>query len=190
MDPHTTEYYGRWNFVSQNIKACIQKSDIHVANNGMYGNSNYHELYGQIIKYISLIQHPGLITPSLDEKMMQVAHTAKLNSACLSRQVGASITNKFGSLKSIGWNSTADKQTPCLLRNRDELLGNSNSKSYSVFEKSNIFKKSRALSSALFSSLQYFGSLKVAVTTEYFRLLSRASLTLSRTERFLNNLIF
>lgn len=127
------------NFVSQNIKACIQKSDIHIANNGMYGNSNYHELYGQIIKYISLIQHPGLITPSLDEKMMQVAHTAKLNSACLSRQVGASITNQYGSLKAIGWNSVADGQTPCLLRSKDELLKGTISNSFSLYEKGQKF---------------------------------------------------
>lgn len=129
------------NFVSQNIKACIQKSDIHIANNGMYGNSYYHELYGQIIKYISLIQHPGLITPSLDEKMMQVAHTAKLNSACLSRQVGASITNEYGSLKAIGWNSVADGQTPCLLRSKDELIKGTVSNSFSLYEKSEKFKK-------------------------------------------------
>ncbi len=128
-------------FISQNIYGCIEKADIFIANNGTNNKKDLKELYGMLIKYICLIQHPGLITPSIDEKMMQVAYTAKLNSGCLSRQVGASITNKFGSLKSIGWNSTADKQTPCLLRNRDELLGNSNSKSYSVFEKSNIFKK-------------------------------------------------
>lgn len=127
------------NFVSQNIKACIQKSDVHIANNGMYGNSNYHELYGQIIKYIALIQHPGLITPSLDEKMMQVAHTAKLNSACLSRQVGASITNQYGSLKAIGWNSVADGQTPCLLRSKDELLKGTISNSFSLYEKGQKF---------------------------------------------------
>jgi len=128
-------------FVSQNIKACIQKSDVHVANNGMYGSSNHHELYGQIIKYISLIQHPGLITPSLDEKMMQVAHTAKLNSACLSRQVGASITNQYGSLKAIGWNSVADGQTPCLLRSKDELISGTESKAFSIYEKGEKFKK-------------------------------------------------
>ncbi|MGJ0321090.1 deoxycytidylate deaminase [Aliarcobacter cryaerophilus] len=129
-------------FVSQNIKPCIQKSDLHISNNGKTDNNDFYELYGQIIKYVSLIQHPGLITPSLDEKMMQVAHTAKLNSACLSRQVGASITNEFGSLKAIGWNSVGDGQTPCLLRNKDELLQGTKSISFSIYEKSEIFKSS------------------------------------------------
>lgn len=130
------------NFISQNIQACIQKADIHIANNGLSSNNNHHELYGQLIKYISLIQHPGLITPSLDEKMMQIAYTAKLNSACLSRQVGAAITNENNSLKAIGWNSVADGQTPCLLRSKTELLQGTLSDSYSPYEKSDVFKAS------------------------------------------------
>lgn len=128
-------------FISQNIRTCIEKSDIFIANDGTDKVNQTKELFGQLIKYVSLIQHPGLVTPSLDEKMMQVAYTAKLNSACLSRQVGASVTNKYGSLKSIGWNSVADGQTPCLLRNQEELLNNSHSKSYSLYEKSLDFKK-------------------------------------------------
>lgn len=127
------------NFVSQNIQDCISSSDIFIVNNGKYNSDNFLELYGQIIKYISLIMHPGLITPSLDEKMMQIAYTAKLNSGCLSRQVGASITNKFGSLKAIGWNSVAEGQTPCLLRNVNELIYKTKSNAFSIYEKSKDF---------------------------------------------------
>ncbi|WP_434637068.1 deoxycytidylate deaminase [Sulfurimonas sp. NW7] len=128
-------------FISQNIQECIQKSDIHISNNGKVSNSpNYHELYGQIIKYISLIQHPGLVTPSHDEKMMQIAYTAKLNSGCISRQVGAVVTNHQGSVKSIGWNNVADGQTACLLRNTDEILKGSTSLAYTPYEKSMEFK--------------------------------------------------
>jgi len=126
-------------FISQNIKACIQKGDIHISNNGLSNNNNFLELYGQIIKYVSLIKHPGLITPSLDEKMMQIANTAKLNSGCLSRQVGASVTNYNGSLVAMGWNSVAEGQTPCLLRSKTELIKSTTSNSYSVYEKSTKF---------------------------------------------------
>lgn len=130
-------------FISQNVQECIQKSDIHISNNGRVSDSpNYHELYGQLIKYISLIQHPGLVTPSNDEKMMQIAFTAKLNSGCISRQVGAIVTNNQGSVKALGWNSVAEGQTPCLLRNSDELLKGSNSLAYSPYEKSKEFKSS------------------------------------------------
>jgi dCMP deaminase len=129
-------------FVSQNIQECIAKSDIFIVNNGKLEDkdSNVIELYGQLIKYISLIRHPGLITPSNDEKMMQIAYTAKLNSGCISRQVGASVTNKNGSLKSIGWNSVAEGQTPCILRSKEDLLSNTTSKAYSQYEKSSEFK--------------------------------------------------
>jgi len=129
-------------FVSQNIQECIAKSDIFIVNNGKLHDkdSNVIELAGQIIKYICLIRHPGLITPSNDEKMMQIAHTAKLNSGCISRQVGASVTNNNGSLKSIGWNSVAEGQTPCILRSKQDLLSNSTSVAYSYYEKSNDFK--------------------------------------------------
>lgn len=128
------------NFVSQNIQDCISSSDIFIVNNGKYNSKNFLELYGQVLKYISLIMHPGLITPSLDEKMMQVAYTAKLNSGCLSRQVGASITNENGSLKAIGWNSVAEGQTPCLLRDIQDIKCNTTSSAYSVYEKSQEFK--------------------------------------------------
>ncbi|MDO9208273.1 MAG: deoxycytidylate deaminase [Sulfuricurvum sp.] len=128
------------NFVSQNIQDCIAKSDIFIVNNGKYNSENFLELYGQLIKYLSLIMHPGLITPSLDEKMMQVAYTAKLNSGCLSRQVGASITNESGSLKAIGWNSVAEGQTSCMLRSSNELLSKSKSVAYSSYEQSKEFR--------------------------------------------------
>jgi len=137
------------NFVSQNIQDCILKSDIFLVNNGKYNSENFLELHGQIIKYISLIMHPGLVTPSLDEKMMQVAYTAKLNSGCISRQVGASITNKNGSLKAIGWNSVAEGQTSCLLRNINELNCKSKSRAYSVYEQSKEFREKLAKESLI-----------------------------------------
>lgn len=125
-------------FISQNIRDCIQKSDIHLHNKIEDG------LYRQIIKYVSLMQHPGLVTPTLDEKMMQIAYTAKLNSGCLSRQVGAAVTNSNNSLVSIGWNSVAEGQTPCLLRNKVELMRNYESakddiNAYSQYENSEEF---------------------------------------------------
>lgn len=130
-------------FVSQNISACIEKSDLHIHNPGEHDNFDHNEVKGQIIKYISLIQHPGLITPSRDEKLMQIAHTAKLNSGCISRQVGAVVTNKQQSLRAIGWNSVPDGQVPCLLRNSDNLIHSHDIMAYSKYEKTNIEFKER-----------------------------------------------
>jgi dCMP deaminase len=53
---------------------------------------------------------------------MQIAYTAKYNSGCISRQVGAVITDAYFSIKSIGWNNIPEGQVPCLLRSADELL--------------------------------------------------------------------
>lgn len=137
-------------FTSQGVRDCIQKADIHISNNNDdHGNKDF--LYRQIIKFVSLVQHPGLITPSEDEKMMQIAYTAKLNSGCLSRQVGAAVTNSSGSLMAIGWNSVAEGQTPCLLRNKVELIDLVANTPENI-KKSNVyssFEKTEAFSDAL-----------------------------------------
>lgn len=129
-------------FVSQNIKACIQKADIHVINNGKHDNTNFLDLKGQLIKYVSLIQCPGLVTPSYDERMMQIAFTAKSNSGCISRQVGAVVTNADGAPVSIGWNDVPEGQVCCLFRTIENLFTDIDEAAYSHYEKSN--KKFRA----------------------------------------------
>ncbi|MGE0082971.1 MAG: hypothetical protein AB7S75_00980 [Desulfococcaceae bacterium] len=125
-------------FVSQNISSCIQHADIHVNNNGKFGNQNFNHLKNQLITFVSLIQHPGLITPSRHEKLMQIAFTAKLNSGCLSRQVGAVVTNEYRTIKAIGWNSSPDDQVPCTLRNLNDLISNVDDTAYSYYEKTDI----------------------------------------------------
>lgn len=121
-------------FNSQNIIECIQRSDIYIDNN----KDKKDTLYKQIFRYLSLIVHPGLITPSKDEMVMQLALNAKFNSGCISRQVGAVVLNKYGSLKSIGWNEVPEGQMPCLLRSHSELLNNSSSVIYSKYEKEKV----------------------------------------------------
>lgn len=122
-------------FVSQNISACIQKSDIHINNRGKTENRNLNELKGKLVTYVSLIQHPGVITPQKEEKLMQIAYTAKLNSGCISRQVGAVVTNSAGAIVSIGWNDAPQGQTQCLLRNMRSVIKQDNKKSYSNYER-------------------------------------------------------
>ncbi|MFA6138970.1 MAG: hypothetical protein WC667_12925 [Sulfurimonas sp.] len=121
-------------FVSQNVIECIQRSDIYIDNN----KDKKDTLYKQLFKYLSLIVHPGLITPSKDEMIMQLALNAKFNSGCISRQVGAVVLNKFDSVKAIGWNEVPEGQIPCLLRSHNELLNNSSSVDYSKYEKNTV----------------------------------------------------
>lgn len=138
----------RGEFNKQDVGSCIQKSDVHINNNALntedFIESNQEEIFlptkCQILRFISLIYHPGLITPSPEERCMQIAFTAKYNSGCISRQVGAVVTDENFSIKSIGWNDTAQNQVPCLLRNADDLLGELDSSAYSEYEKSSVFK--------------------------------------------------
>ena len=120
-------------FCHQNIQSCLSISDIHFYNPQVQ-DSRYYFLTEQIIKYISLMLHPGLITPSHIERCMQTAYTASLNSGCLSRQVGAVITGSDFSVKAIGWNEVPEGQVPCNLRCVENYCRNKDEQSYSEFE--------------------------------------------------------
>ena len=124
------EDYENGFFASPNISQCIADAEIHILNvkkrkeknEEETTNSDFHTLEEQWMKYATLILHPGLITPTTEERCMAVAFTAKLNSGCLSRQVGAVITNQYHSIRSIGWNDVAYGQISCALRDIKYLL--------------------------------------------------------------------
>lgn len=123
-------------FYHQNIQSCIEIADIHIYNQNI-DNEKYFSLSEQLLKYIALIIHPGLITPTHIERCMQQAFNAKYNSGCLSRQVGAVITDEDFSVKAIGWNDVAKGQVPCNLRDIREYCTNKDVKSFSNFEITN-----------------------------------------------------
>ena len=120
-------------FFHQNIEACIQLADIYLYNPDVY-NNKYFELSEQIIKYIALMIHPGLVTPTHIERCMQLAFNAKYNSGCLSRQVGAIVTGDDFSVRSVGWNDVPKGQVPCNLRCVEDYCRNKDSESFSDFE--------------------------------------------------------
>ena len=112
---------------------CIELSDIFLYHNGEEAHRN-RNLINQILTYISLILHPGLVPPSHQERAMQVAFTAKLNSGCLSRQVGAVVTDSNFSIKSVGWNSVPEGQVPCSIRRLDDLVNREDVEAFSDYE--------------------------------------------------------
>jgi deoxycytidylate deaminase len=140
---YRTKDFKKGVFSSPDIENCIQKSEIHIINPISKGNPNnihleFSTLYEQLIKYLALIQQPGIITPSNIERCMQIAFNSKSNSGCISRQVGAVITNQGYAVKSVGWNDTPKQTIPCLLRNFEEVINGSQLKcedhTYSDFE--------------------------------------------------------
>lgn len=122
-------------FVSQDIQACVENATIYIDNPGTMEEKNLQKLSRQICRYVALMQHPGLVTPTNIERCMHSAFSAKLNSGCISRQVGAVVTDKNFSIKAIGWNDVPRGQVPCLLRNTSHALTkNWDPKAYSKFE--------------------------------------------------------
>lgn len=143
-------------FIAQNIQACIEIADVHV-HNSKASEFNQNDLVSQLAWYLALMMHPGLVMPTSVENCMQIAYTVKQSSGCISRQVGAVITDISYSVKSVGWNSTPQGQTPCLLRSAEDLLSGVNSSDYSEYEKNdNVFRK--ALSD------KYFDLIKAGAT--------------------------
>ncbi len=122
----------------QDIQGCLQKASIYIHNPHEKNHiSKFKTLANQVIKFSLLMKHPGLITPTAIERCMQIAYTAKLNSDCISRQVGAVVTDKNFSVQSVGWNDTPDGQVSCGLRNRFDLINGKDQSAYSDFEKNN-----------------------------------------------------
>lgn len=119
-------------FVLQNVASCLDIADIFI--NNIKDSSARLVLKEKLVRYVSLIMHPGLILPTRIERCMQLAYTAKVNSGCLSRQVGAVITDSNYHLLSIGWNQQPEGQLPCSYRNLNELFSHKNEDGYSDFE--------------------------------------------------------
>lgn len=152
MDLDESEYKGdevnNGEFASPDIINCIQISDYHIFYSdkeygfletplkGKFENPNYEyiSLERQLVKLISLIQQPGIITPTAVERSMQIAFNAKLNSGCISRQVGALVSDQNFSVKAIGWNDVPQNQLPCNLRNIGDLISKKNIDQFSEFE--------------------------------------------------------
>lgn len=143
-----SEYKGndvnKGQFFYPDIENCIQKSDFHIyfsedkkgqkeveKSDSQY---DYLSLTRQLTKLIALIHQPGIITPTNIERCMQVAYNAKFNSGCISRQVGAVITDENYSVKSIGWNDVAQNQIPCNLRSITDLIEGRKKELFSDFE--------------------------------------------------------
>ncbi len=125
-------------YTTQDIQACLQRADLYINNkNASDEVTKFTALSNQLIKFITLMRYPGIINPTSIERCMQIAYTAKLNSGCLSRQVGAAITDSNFSIKAIGWNDVPEGQVSCNLRNRFDLVDGNDNKAFTYFERNN-----------------------------------------------------
>lgn len=119
-------------FITQNVEQCIESADIFINNHD--DNIQYLSLKKKLIRYISLIMNPGLVLPTPIERCMQIAQAAKACSGCISRQVGAVITDSQYQIRSIGWNDVPFDRVPCIYRDMQEVKQHWNLEAYSDFE--------------------------------------------------------
>lgn len=135
-DEYKCTDYQKGIFYTPDVQNCIQIADYHVNNNilqsdiqlketGINNNFSFFSVEEQLIKLQALIQQPGIITPEAIERVMQIAYTAKLNSGCISRQVGAVVTDNEFSTKAVGWNDVPKGAIPCSVRNIKEISNSS-----------------------------------------------------------------
>lgn len=124
-------------FILQDVVRCIENSDLFLKRDYREDYTRDHALICALGRMVTLMMHPGLLTPTKIERCMQIAMTAKLNSGCLSRQVGAVITDKEYNILSIGWNDAPCGDESCIRRNMFELFQNHDEEAYSEFEKYN-----------------------------------------------------
>jgi deoxycytidylate deaminase len=67
-------------------------------------NSAANEIKEKVERFVGLIFEGTIVTPRKGETAMYAAWSAASGSACLSRQVGAAITDSDGHILSVGWN--------------------------------------------------------------------------------------
>lgn len=122
-------------FIMQNIQDCIESADIFINNKDE--SLSFLRLKKKMMRYACLIMYPGLVLPTAIERCMQIANTAKLCSGCISRQVGAVLTDSNYNLMATGWNQQPENQVPCLYRSITEVRNHCNEEAYSDYENDN-----------------------------------------------------
>lgn len=86
------------NKFGQQVEETLQLADYFIK------NLDTQVMKKSVQRFIDLIHSANNITPSKDESGMYAAYSASLGSACLSRQVGASIMDDFGNIIATGRN--------------------------------------------------------------------------------------
>ncbi len=84
----------------QNVRNTFVEGDFFIR----ASSENEAQLRDKILRYLSIIFESQIMTPTPHEIAMYEAQSAAGNSACLSRQVGAAITNEKDEIISRGWN--------------------------------------------------------------------------------------
>lgn len=123
-------------FYTQDIDSCISNADVYLFNNasGVTDSENNRKLLESMVRYVSLVMYPCLVRPTPVERCMQIAFSAKVNSGCLSRQVGAVVTDAQYNILAIGWNDVPCGEVPCAYKNLYDIAASADRDAYSEYE--------------------------------------------------------
>lgn len=124
-------------FYLQDVAASIENADVFISNNAEYNTLKNMDLRWEIVRNVCLIMFPGLVPPTPIERCMQIAFAAKCNSGCLSRQVGAVVTDRNYNILSIGWNDVPCGDISCSFKNIIDLCKLEDKQAYTNYELQN-----------------------------------------------------
>ncbi|EDY83846.1 Cytidine and deoxycytidylate deaminase zinc-binding region domain protein [Verrucomicrobiia bacterium DG1235] len=85
---------------TQKLGKVFHQSDYFINTNG----TDIDHVQTKIKRFNDIVFGTKLITPDIHEKSMYAAWSSASNSACMSRQVGASVVSKSGNIIGLGWN--------------------------------------------------------------------------------------
>lgn len=88
----------------QNVRNTFINGDFFIRVSKGDDEEQKKQLRDKLNRYLNIIFENEVVTPNAYEIAMYEAQSAAGNSACLSRQVGAAITNEKGEIISRGWN--------------------------------------------------------------------------------------
>lgn len=92
--------YGQAEKYQQKTRDVIDISDFYISNN----NPSKEKHEQTVDRILRVLFRDDFIKPTIQENAMFAAWSASLMSSCLSRQVGAAITDKEGNVISVGYN--------------------------------------------------------------------------------------
>jgi deoxycytidylate deaminase len=90
------------NLRGQRVRDAFYLADYFIDNNA--AASKGANLTSDLRRFVDLVLGVGLVRPTIHEKAINHAHAAALQSACLSRQVGAVLVSKDGEVVATGTN--------------------------------------------------------------------------------------
>ena len=88
----------------QHVTSAFHEADFFIDNSELEGPDQRVILEDELGRLIGIITHSRIIRPTIEETAMHHAHSARVRSACLSRQVGAALVDRDGTVVSTGTN--------------------------------------------------------------------------------------